>query len=402
MERGVSSRQASRSRSHSRKGKGKGQAALPTTKARGNIEEEKEEVSVTPQPLVDEGKTAEGLPTEIKAEQDADADLIAAAAENEDWLLEELLDLRGSLRRHQEQHDEQKKAQERELTVVKEAIKALQDESRDIRGQVQRMRIVVQNLPPPTPPLTRACEDRPGTACEDRCSHAIALVDQQLRLRLLRFDEALESMRSHLEAFNLEQESSVSGSADDSIADLEPLESAGGAAGKGKTGSKRAVHRVTFNPPGVSSSPCATSPSDPQTSIQGGDGGSTDGSDTAGKATTQGKESGDAPASAAHGKQMDHEDVRRFRSSDGLEACIDALVRLEKEVAKGLSGAGSLCLFAGCLPCSHDETHTSRKVEKLHAGVAIRMARLLLLLLLLHVIFPSPYFEISSGASGKP
>ena len=140
----------SRSRSQGGKVKGKGQTGSghshSTAKAKSHVHEE---TSVTqPSPLAEDASaTAEGLHKEKKHEGDADADLIArSAAGSAGWLLEELLDLRGSLRRQQEQHERHKKTQEHELAVVKEAVKALQEESGDMRGQVHRMRVVVQNL----------------------------------------------------------------------------------------------------------------------------------------------------------------------------------------------------------------------------------------------------------------
>jgi len=339
----------SRSRSQPRKGRDKGLRA----KAKPPAHAEGEDVT-PPAHAQDAESRDEGGNEDVEW-------AARAAAGGEGWLLTELRDLRSSMRRTQEQQEQHRRVQQRELSVVKEAVSALQEDSSDLRGQMQKMRIMIKNMAPPSPPRARACpENTEETACEERCAHAIALVDQALRLRLLRFDEALESMRANLEDFDHlgddtpfndhPADGASSSDENDSIAALEPMASGGGDQGPAGADGPRRELRVTFRAqaqgtsenPRLAGSSAATSTgsaSVPSSLSQAEDGRAE--ADGAGAKVAKSERGTCTPMTGVpEGRSTGGGGAapEESRSSEGIEACVDALVRLEKEVYKGFSG----------------------------------------------------------------
>ena len=273
----------------------------------------------------------------------------------EGWLIAEILDLRNVVSRTQQQQEQQQQQHQQELGAINMALSALRDESKDMRGQLQRMRVLVQNTTHPQIPRTTHAAREYSSATpgwEERCDDALALVDQQLRLRLLRFDEALEAMRENWEEVEKSREM-LEELSQDSLSDCEISKSDTSAkegGERGGDGNGCNPKKVTFGVKQKDSSSTYTSSStaaapgicgvggkeeeEEEGSMLGLGRGRSGGMEGVGALTV--REAGTYTAGGGLGW------AGGFRQGDGVDACVEALLRLEKEVARGFKESGAM------------------------------------------------------------
>jgi hypothetical protein len=213
------------------------------------------------------------------------------------------------------------------------------------------MRVLVQNTTHPQIPRTTHAAREYSSATpgwEERCDDALALVDQQLRLRLLRFDEALEAMRENWEEVEKSREfEELEELSQDSLSDCEISKSDTSAKGGGGKGCN--PKKVTFGVKQKVSTSTYTSSSSAAAPNCGGGGedegeeegsmlgrlrGRSGGMEGVGALTV--RETGTCTAGGGLGWEGG------FRQGDGVQACVEALLRLEKEVSRGFKETGAM------------------------------------------------------------